>query len=546
MCRGIFWQSPEQLAGRVCVFQRRFEGIEKLDPATPDLSRFVDLLDGRIDEEAAALRRRLQDEMLPVAMDGLPCRTVFAPLKWVPGGLDPSDPGHAAYLRGLLDGCCGALLDSLDGAQDRLAVEPDPLVDECRLHLNFARARSLLFVPTPPAAAALARIERFIENGGSGALVVNGRSGSGKTYVMARAAVQCAEAGRGAVVVRFLGTSPAASTALGLLGSVCGQLQAVSAGAGRDTAGALPACPTGFDELSRYLGDALRGWRWGRVTVFLDSLDQLDDSHGGRRLDWLPLDGLAAEVRLVLSTLPDQPSPQVGRPFFCLSILNRRILRQVEAQGVSNALRSREESKEAQGVSNAATAVAVAVPTDASRADAGGGGPESAESAAAAAAAALAAETFVEVAPLTDAGELLAHLMRRHRRRLTPAQTAWLMAAVGQPDGDSSPLYLTLLASQAAQWRSFTDPPEIPATVRLVIVAFFRRLELASGERLVATAASYITLARQGLAETELQELLSLDDAVLSDVYQWCVTRRVGIWRRRARCRARLPLCASF
>jgi hypothetical protein len=58
-------------------------------------------------------------------------------------------------------------------------------------------------------------------------------------------------------------------------------------------------------------------WRWGALAVFLDSLDQLDDT--------LPLDGLAPAVRLVVSTLPDARNPEVGRPFSCLSILTTRL-----------------------------------------------------------------------------------------------------------------------------------------------------------------------------------------------------------------------------
>ena len=55
------------------------------------------------------------------------------------------------------------------------------------------------------------------------------------------------------------------------------------------------------------------------LTLFVDSVDQLNDSNGGRRLDWLPVTGLPAYVRLVVSTLPDY------REFQCLSILRAKL-----------------------------------------------------------------------------------------------------------------------------------------------------------------------------------------------------------------------------
>jgi len=40
------------------------------------------------------------------------------------------------------------------------------------------------------------------------------------------------------------------------------------------------------------------------VVLVLDSLDQLDDMHGGRHLTWLPAT-LRAGVKVIVSTLPD-------------------------------------------------------------------------------------------------------------------------------------------------------------------------------------------------------------------------------------------------
>ena len=40
---------------------------------------------------------------------------------------------------------------------------------------------------------------------------------------------------------------------------------------------------------------------------------------------------------------------------------------------------------------------------------------------------------------------------------------------------------------------------------------------------LTSAALAYCTIARHGISETEMQELLSLDDDALADSYEWCV-----------------------
>lgn len=56
------------------------------------------------------------------------------------------------------------------------------------------------------------------------------------------------------------------------------------------------------------------------------------------------------------------------------------------------------------------------------------------------------------------------------------------------------------------------------------------------GRLLVFHALAYITAARSGLSETELEDLISLDDKVLDDVYQYHLppVRRIPplLWTR--------------
>jgi hypothetical protein len=59
--------------------------------------------------------------------------------------------------------------------------------------------------------------------------------------------------------------------------------------------------------------------------------------------------------------------------------------------------------------------------------------------------------------------------------------------------------------------------------VRSLIIQEFQALELKHGAELVRAALSFITLAKDGVSETELSEILSLLDDVLASVYEWWV-----------------------
>lgn len=53
------------------------------------------------------------------------------------------------------------------------------------------------------------------------------------------------------------------------------------------------------------------------------------------------------------------------------------------------------------------------------------------------------------------------------------------------------------------------------------IMMLFERIEKQHGRLLVFHALAYITAAKSGLSESELEDLISLDDRVLDDVYQY-------------------------
>ena len=53
------------------------------------------------------------------------------------------------------------------------------------------------------------------------------------------------------------------------------------------------------------------------------------------------------------------------------------------------------------------------------------------------------------------------------------------------------------------------------------IFLLFEKVETKHGWLLVSHALAYVTAARSGLSETECEDLISLDDKVLDDIYQY-------------------------
>ena len=201
--RALFWLDQDKVQDRVHVFERTFAGIKHIDPKTDDkLKDFIDVEKGKIAQDSVNrlrdLRRRLKEaphlEEHTTRYTPLEWKAWHPPLHLAVGGIDPFCPQHAKYLRNFLDDFCERLLSSLDKAEAKLAAEAEPLADECRLHLWFAKVRMDKYADTLSSKEALKQVGEYL-NGPSGGkpLVVYGPSGSGKTYVMAKAVAEEAE-----------------------------------------------------------------------------------------------------------------------------------------------------------------------------------------------------------------------------------------------------------------------------------------------------------------------------------------------------------------
>ncbi|PWA28096.1 hypothetical protein CCH79_00020831 [Gambusia affinis] len=86
-----------------------------------------------------------------------------------------------------------------------------------------------------------------------------------------------------------------------------------------------------------------------------------------------------------------------------------------------------------------------------------------------------------------------------------------------------SPLHLQLILSAAKHWTSFTPPTELllGSSSEEVMSQLLLKLEEKHGKELVGGALGCIVLARRGLMEAELRDVMSLDDDVISEVYRY-------------------------
>ncbi|XP_032427976.1 NACHT domain- and WD repeat-containing protein 1 isoform X1 [Xiphophorus hellerii] len=86
-----------------------------------------------------------------------------------------------------------------------------------------------------------------------------------------------------------------------------------------------------------------------------------------------------------------------------------------------------------------------------------------------------------------------------------------------------SPLHLQLILSAAKHWTSFTPTTQLllGSSSEEVMSQLLLKLEEKHGKELVGGALGCIVLARRGLMEAELRDVMSLDDDVISEVYRY-------------------------
>ncbi|KAJ0065720.1 hypothetical protein NL108_017248, partial [Boleophthalmus pectinirostris] len=130
-------------------------------------------------------------------------------------------------------------------------------------------------------------------------------------------------------------------------------------------------------------------------------------------------------------------------------------------------------------------------------------------------------ENFFEVERLgAGDGEAMAEAyLRAAGRTLTPEQKEFVLKSSA---ASGNPLHLHLMLSLGKRWRSFTALAELrlAATAQEMTSLLLQTMEERHGRELTAAALGYIALAREGLLECELRDVLSLDDDVLKEAYR--------------------------
>ncbi len=146
-------------------------------------------------------------------------------------------------------------------------------------------------------------------------------------------------------------------------------------------------------------------------------------------------------------------------------------------------------------------------------------------------------ENFVQILPLGTSVSLniIREWLGRGGRTLTTSQFQIVETALEQC---SLPLYMRLVIEEVSRWKSYWSPSQtqLASSVKGVINSLFDRLETVHGKMFTSNVLSYITASKNGLSDMELDDLISLDDDVLNDVFQHWVppVRRVPplLWPR--------------
>ena len=146
-------------------------------------------------------------------------------------------------------------------------------------------------------------------------------------------------------------------------------------------------------------------------------------------------------------------------------------------------------------------------------------------------------ENYVQITPLGNnlSETILKCWLQNGGRQVTKEQWDVVLDAINKCN---LPLFVKLVFDEISQWRSVTKVSSntLAYTIHDSINKLYERIEGQHGKILVSHALGYITASKSGVSEAELEDLLSLDEKVLNDVYQYHIppVRRIPplLWTR--------------
>ncbi len=266
--------TEEKPEDHVLALIRETEGL----PVDSTAKNYVDLIEGEPDSYSiqqlndlkARLRKKLDSHCISYEATWHDSKTSIK---------DPVRFGKEIY----------DFLEGIISEQINKVISPDEIEHEKSLHNEFRTRLTENFCGRNEI---LETLKTYLNSQQEKkVLAMVGASGSGKSSVMAKAAMEAEKSNENALIVyRFIGTSSRSSNIISLLQSVCEQIagafgtnMVTLAGEGQEKslydlnglAGILKKCLA--------LGTAQKP-----VILFLDALDQLSDSDNAKSLNWLP------------------------------------------------------------------------------------------------------------------------------------------------------------------------------------------------------------------------------------------------------------------
>lgn len=359
---------------------------------------------------------------------------------------------NKAYLRRF----CEAFLAHQKQLIDTELASPDRIDERQqreRVHQEFGAERARVFAGR---GALLARIARYTASRGktTAPMILLGSGGSGKSALLARAAQhdlkQYARSGT-VVLQRYIGGVPGTE-------SLMSTLTALTADITRLYGQSPPARPESVKALTEAFEAALGCASADRpLVLYLDALDQLDQSDSAWMLEWLP-DVLPEHVRLVVSARKGTSVEQSARRRDPHSIVDVAPMKPAEGRAMLDAWLKDKRA------------------------------------------------AWFNAGIVPSAG-----------RRLAPRQRTALLTAFNR---NGSALWLKLAYEEAATWASWDKPRKLPTTVQGLIEDLVdQRLIQQENHPKVFTerALAYLTAGRFGLSEGELGRALGADRAVRAE-----------------------------
>ena len=490
------------------------------------------------------------------------------------------DASHAEYIETFAWQLVQCVCSSLDSANSEMSFAPHFVADESMRHMRHAQACALVFHASAASRKMSTTVDTFMASSGRScsALCVYGPTGCGKSMFVAENYIRLSrdmhatyfqnanrlkeiqkatdaakeasaslskfkeighqvtktlEALRSspfvyvssipAIIIRFIGLTSESSSIRNLISSICQQMHMILVATHGPTSSNIPPLPPLFDleSMKAFFRNMLKTWSNGRLILFLDGVDHLDDSDSGRTLDWLPVDGLSAMVRSSITCT----SPLAIQSFDTRS--------QVRVIITTSSTVSEDDEKQAEDKlkAEAATvhysshslpkAASYALDTDNTSIDCftilkGR----------------ITRAMMVEF-PVIEEHNLLQHMLALHGRTLGEEQCQVLLQALRRFPRLQAPIVASILVQNVVDWPSYKPIPNTFASsgdkdpenaffdcrsVSALCRQLFQRMEERHGRHLVHTTLAYITLTRFGVSESELFELLSLSDDVLAEV----------------------------